>query len=133
MSGVPAFRDFQQTRHGFSPGIAPGRAVIVGSVEWEPSEASESAASILLFGLFKTPRVGVAAAGHARWARSVGTLAPILRNLWSDSELDLSAQRRFTALFSAASLWRPLPARLRDSSSSLAQKLVGRSCNAARV
>ena len=107
--------------------------MVAGNIEWERPEPSESAASILLFGLFKTPRVCVAAVGHAGQARSVGTLAPILRNLWSDSELDLSAQRRFTALFSAASLWRPLPAQLRDSGSRPARKLVGRSCNAARV
>ena len=53
----------------------------VGSVERERPEPSESAASILLFGLFKTRRACVAAAGHAGQARSVGTLAPILRNL----------------------------------------------------
>ena len=104
-----------------------------GSVERERPEPSESAASILLFGLFKMPRVCVAAVGHAGQARSVGTLAPILRNLWSDSELDLSAQRRFTALFSPASLDGPLPAQERDSGSRPAQKLVGRSCNAAGV
>ena len=105
----------------------------VGSVERGIPEPSESGASILLFGLFKTRRACVAAAGHAGQARSVGTLAPILRNLWSDSELDLSAQRRFTALFSPASLSGPLPAQLRDSGSRPARKLVGRSCNAARV
>ena len=53
----------------------------VGSVERERPEPSESAASILLFGLFKPPRVCVAAAGHAGEARSVGTLAPILTNV----------------------------------------------------
>ena len=52
-----------------------------GSVERERPEPSESAASILLFGLFKTPRVCVAAVGHAGQARSVGTLAPILTNV----------------------------------------------------
>ena len=55
--------------------------MVVGNIEWERPEPSESAASILLFGLFKTPRVCVAAVGHAGQARSVGTLAPILTNV----------------------------------------------------
>ena len=55
--------------------------MIMGSVERERLEASESAASILLFGLFKTRRACVAAAGHAGQARSVGALAHILTNV----------------------------------------------------
>ena len=36
---------------GFSSGIASRRAMVVGNIEWERPEPSESAASILLFGV----------------------------------------------------------------------------------
>ena len=82
MSGAPRFRDFQARFFVWDWfWIASKRAMVVGNIEWERPEPSESAASILLFGLFKTPRVCVAAVGHAGQACSVGTLAPILTNV----------------------------------------------------
>ena len=108
MSGAPAFRDFQQTGHGFSPGIAPGRAVIVGSVEWEPSEASESAASILLFGLFQNAarlcgRGGARALGSQRGHFSPDSEEPLERLGVGFERAETIYSPLFTSLSLAAS------------------------------